>query len=131
MFQLMLAAETFGGDVSSFIFGVAAFVLGAGLVGGYRAITKKKNKKVEDFLRSLARMAAEAAEQKFGSKVAEGVDNIGATKKAYATTVVRKGLERNGVVMSPEEIDAAIEAEVGSIKSVGNFLDSVGKAARG
>jgi hypothetical protein len=92
-------------DLALAALGLVLSALGAVLLRRYVPLLRGRDEFL--FLQVLARTAVSAAEQIGKTRGLSGED-----KKLLAQSMVRAGLERVGVQVSDEELEAAIEAAV-------------------
>jgi hypothetical protein len=98
-------------DLALAVLGLVLSALGAVLLRRYVPLLRGRDEFL--FLQDLARIAVAAAEQIGKTRGLSGED-----KKLLALEMVRAGLERVGVQVSDEELEAAIEAAVRALREV-------------
>jgi hypothetical protein len=98
-------------DLSLAVLGLVFSVLGAILLRRYVPLLRGRDELL--FLQDLARIAVAAAEQ-----IGESRGLSGEEKKILALTMVRAGLERVGIEVSDEELEAVIEAMVRMLREL-------------
>ncbi len=96
-------------DLALAVLGLVLSVLGTVLLRRYVPLLRGRDEFL--FLQNLARIAVAAAEQIGMTRGLSGEE-----KKLLALAMVRAGLDRVGVQVTDEELEAAIEAAVRSLK---------------
>lgn len=100
-------------DVLQLVYAVLGAVLvGIGTLLIRRYLPVVQGKAQIELLRELAAMAVAAAEQIAAQHGWEGQD-----KRAFALEVLQEALARLGVTVTPQELEAAVEAAVAALNA--------------
>lgn len=100
-------------DVLQLVYAVLGAVLvGIGTLLIRRYLPAVQGKVQVELLRELAKMAVAAAEQLAGQRGWRGQD-----KRAFAIEVLQESLARLGVQVTPQELEAAVEAAVAALNA--------------